>query len=347
MGRSTVYNAVTSPEKLKQVNPDNIELGKDFLDYLRSIDRSPSTIYNYNSDLNIFWVWNMENNKDKNFTDISKRELAKFQSYGLNDLGWSSNRIRRVKSCLSSLSNYIENILDEEEEFKNFRSIIRKIENPQKETVREKTILSTEQVEYLLDELVEAKKYQCACAVALAAYCGCRKSEICRFKVEYFDESNLVNNAYYKTPEKIKTKGHGAKLGKQLIKYTMADFKKYFDLWMNERKERGIESEWLFVSKEDGEWVQAKISTMDSYAATCSRILGVPFYFHCLRHYLRTLMGARNLPTEVVVTWFGWGSEDGTGGAEMASLYNDAKAEDSFGDFFTEDGIKQVQKSSL
>ena len=38
--RSTVYNNICSPEKLAQVNPENIRLGNDFLEYLTSIDRS-------------------------------------------------------------------------------------------------------------------------------------------------------------------------------------------------------------------------------------------------------------------------------------------------------------------
>lgn len=340
-GRTTVYNPITSSEKLAQVNPQNIELANDFLDYLASTDKSQGTINNYRSDLNIFWIWNMENNNNKYFVNLTKREIAKFQNYGLNHWGWSSNRMKRVKSTLSSMSNYIENILDDEIE--NFRSIIRKIENPANEVVRKKTVLSDEQVEFLLNELVNRGKYQCACAIALAAYCGCRKSEITRFKVEYYNEENLVNNAYYATPEKIKTKGRGSKLGKQLIKYTLADFKKYFDLWMNERKEKGIESEWLFVTKENGEWVQSKVSTMDSYAETCSRILGVPFYFHCLRHYLTTLMNSKhNLPMKVVQEWFGW-----TNGGQMISIYDDSEASDTFGEYFTEDGIKTVEKASL
>ena len=35
--RKTVYNNICSPEKLAQVNPENIQLGNDFLEYLTSI----------------------------------------------------------------------------------------------------------------------------------------------------------------------------------------------------------------------------------------------------------------------------------------------------------------------
>ena len=146
MGRSTVYNHIVTQEKLDKVNSENMELGEDWLEYLQSIDRSPQSINAYRNDLKIFWVWNSEYNKNKFFTDLTKREVAKFQNHAINTWGWSPNRIRRVKSCLSSLSNYIENVLDDEEEFQNFKPIIRKIENPVKNVVREKTILSDEQV---------------------------------------------------------------------------------------------------------------------------------------------------------------------------------------------------------
>ena len=35
--RKTVYNNICSPEKLAQVNPENVQLGNDFLEYLTSI----------------------------------------------------------------------------------------------------------------------------------------------------------------------------------------------------------------------------------------------------------------------------------------------------------------------
>ena len=45
-GRSTVYNEITSEEKLRQVNQDNIQLEEDFLEYLASIDRSKELLNN-------------------------------------------------------------------------------------------------------------------------------------------------------------------------------------------------------------------------------------------------------------------------------------------------------------
>ena len=215
MARSTVYNNITDEESLSQILPENKELAKDFLDYLKSIDRSPSTITQYKSDLDIFFVYNLKYNNNKRFVEITKREFARFQNHAINEWGWSPKRTRRVKSTLSSMSNYIENILDEEPEYENYRSSIKKIESPVNQTVREKTVFTEEEIQSLLDWLVEQKKYRQACCVALAASSGRRKAEIPRFKVSYFDDENVLFGSLYKTSERVKTKGRGSR-GKEI-----------------------------------------------------------------------------------------------------------------------------------
>ena len=336
-GRTTVYNNITSEEKIAQINPKNVELMNDFLDYLVSIDRSKETIAQYKSDLKIFFCWSIDNNDNKFFVDLTKREVSKFQKYAMTEWGWSTNRLSRVKSTLSSLSNYIECILDDEIE--NYRPIIRKVESPVKQPVRDKTIISDDEVAEVLDKLIEEKKYQCACAFALAAFSGSRKSELLRFKVSYFDDCNIMPDAaLYRTPEQIQTKGRGSQ-GKPLTKYTLLEFKKYYDLWIQERKEKGLmDNEYLFV-RSDGSTMN--VSGMNSFAETITRLLGRPFYFHSLRHQLCTRLFKLSLPSDVIQEYFGWSS------SEMLNIYNDSQASDSFGKFFTQEGIKGSENKSL
>lgn len=345
-GRSTVYNSITSPEKTALINKENLELMEDFLDYLKSIDRSKETLSGYRSDLLIFFTFVMEKLDNKDFINITKREFARFQSWCLNEWGWSSSRVRRVKSAISSMSNFITDILDEEDRYKNFKKTINRVENPVKEPVREKTVLSDEQVDFLLDALVKKKKYQTACAVALAIFSGARKSELTRFKVDYFNEENIIFDALFKTNEKIKTKGRGK--GKFIYKYVLLDFKKYFDLWMTERERLNIDSEWLFVSKTKDEngihYEQAGTSLLDSYADTCSSILGVPFYFHSMRHNLVSRLSKYNIPSNIIVEFVGWSKE---GGSAMIGIYDDNEAVDDFGKYFSADGIVKQEEKTL
>ena len=329
MARTTVYNKVVEDGNYELVNEENKELLNEFVDYLHSIDRSDLTVKNYISDIKIFYIWNLEHNKNKFFVNFTKRDMVKFQNHMLNSMGLSSNRIRRIRASLSSMSNFIEAILDED--FPQFRNIINKIPAPAKNPVREKTILTDNQVQELLDLLVEKNEFQQACALALAWSTGSRKSELLRFKVDFFSDENIVFDSLYKTP-KISTKGRG-KNGKLLNKYVLLDFKKYFDLWMEERDELGIDSEWLFVTKQNSEWKQMKISTLNSWAITFSKILNVDFYFHSLRHQLCTRLHKLSLPQDIIQEYFGWDS------AEMLKIYNDMDLSEEFGKYFTKDGI--------
>lgn len=338
MARSTVYNQITTPELIEQISEDNRELSEDFLIYLESVDRSPKTIKTYRNNLQIFFIWNLQHNKNKYFVDLTKREIVKFQNHALNIWEWSSNRIRTVKSTLSSLSNYIEDILDDE--YEDYRSIINKIESPKLQPRREKTVIEDSEVDRVLGELVEEKEYQMACVLALAAMSGARKSELLLFKVDYFNDENIIFDALYKTPEKIRTKGSGVD-GKKIYKYTLIDFKKYFDLWMKEREELGIENEWLFVTKQKGEWKHMRVSTLNSWTTKYSELFGVPFYFHSMRHYLNTKLLQHNLPNSIIQEYFGWSSTD------MIEIYNDTEASEEFGKYFTGDGIVNVKDGGL
>lgn len=337
MGRKTKQNKITSPELLEKINPENKRLLDDFMIYLKSIQRSEMTVLGYQNDLSIFFTWNLLNNKNKPFVEVTKRDIIAYQNWLLNTNENSPARVRRLKSTLSSLSNYIESILDDE--YKGYRPIIRKIENPKNQAVREKTVLSDEQINTLLDNLVEKKQYDKACCLALAAYSGRRKSELLRFKVSYFVDENIMYGSLYKTPEKIRTKGRG--LGKFIPAYVLSKkFKPYFDLWMEQRKELGIESEWLFPDRNKPQ-EQMKSDTLNSWALTFSRILNVDFYWHALRHMFTTELSRSGLPDTVIKDLVGWESLD------MVKIYKDIDADEEFGKYFSENGIKQSEKVTL
>ena len=338
-GRSTVYNEITSEEKMKKVNPENSELEKDFLEYLEATDKAKNTILQYASNLHIIWCWSLEFNKNKAFVDFTKREIAKFQNHALNVWGWSPRRMRTVKATARSLENYIENMLDDE--FPDYRAIWNKIESPVNEEVRVKTVFKDEELRSLLDKLVEQKQYRNACILALAMYSGKRKAEITRFKTSYFTDGNLIcGGALYKTPEKMVTKGRGQR-GKMLDVYVLAKpFKPYLDLWIEERNRLGIDSEWLFPDAHNHQ-EHIGIPLMNSIADSFSRMLEKPFYFHSVRHFWTTSMLEANLPEAVVQMISGWSS------ADMLRLYDDRSNDSQLEKYFGADGIRSVSQTSL
>lgn len=335
MGRQTKMNDITSPELLEKVNPQNKELLRDFLDYLRSIQRSETTIGGYENDIQIAWVWCLQYNDNKFFVDWTKRNVVSFQHWLIDSNENSPARIRRLKSSLSSLSNYIETVLDDE--FPTFRNIIRKVESPVNKPVREKTVWDVEELEELLNKLVDSGEYEKACFLALAMYSGRRKAELCRFKVSDFSDDRLVcDGALYKSSP-IKTKGRGG--GKMIPCYTLAKkFEPYLNMWMSFREKNNINSEWLFPSISDPhEYIS--ISTVNSWSRVITRISGREAYWHSFRHFFTTSLAKAGIPDGVIQSIVSWESGD------MVRLYKDIDAEDEIGMYF-KNGEISIPKSS-
>ena len=337
MGRKTKMNSITSDEKLAQVNRDNMELLHDFLDYLRSIQISETTAAGYESDIKIAWVWCLEHNGNKFFVDWTKRNIVAYQNWLINENGNSSARIRRLKAALSSLSNYIENVCDDE--YPNFRNIINKVKNPVNQPVREKTVWGDDELTALLETLVDAKEFEKACFLALGMYSGRRKAELCRFKVSDFDDSRLVcDGALYKSAP-IKTKGSGG--GKMVACYTLAKkFKPYLDMWIAERERLSISSEWLFPNSRDANEC-IPISTANSWSATFTRLSGRQAYLHSLRHYFTTSLAKAGIPDSVIQSIVHWQS------ADMVRIYNDMDADEEIGMYFKDGDISAPQKKGI
>lgn len=337
MARNTKMNSITSPDLLAQVNQKNTQLLIDFLEYLRSVQRSQTTINGYENDIQIAWVWCMKHNDNKFFVDWTKRNVVAYQNWLLNNNENSPARIRRLKASLSSLSNYIEGVLDDE--FPNFRNIINRVENPVNRPVREKTVWEDSELDNLLKKLVEKKDYEKACYLSLAMYSGRRKSELCRFKVSDFGDDKLVcGGALYKS-DPIKTKGRGG--GKMIHCYTLAKkFKPYFDMWINYRNETGVQSEWLFPNKKNTS-EPVLISTVNSWVNTFSRISGRPSYIHSLRHYFTTNLVRSGIPDNVITQIVGWES------ADMCKVYTDIEADEQIGMYFQDGDIATRDKKGF
>lgn len=338
MPRKTKHNDITSPELLKQVNPENLQLLDDFMDYLKSVQRSETTREAYRNDIEIAFVWNLLHNNNIFFCDWTKRNIVRYQNWLINENGNSPARVRRLKAALSSLSNFIEAVLDTE--YPNFRNIINKIESPINQPVREKTVLSDEEVQEILQMLVEKKKYEMACFVALAAYGGRRKSEICRFKVSDFTDDKLVCGGSLWRSSPMRTKGRGVQ-GKILQVYTLVKpFKQYLDLWINERKDRGIQSQWLFPDDLNPSEMMP-ISTVNSWMNTLSRLTGKDIYCHMFRHRYTTYLSDNGIPDAVIKEIQGWSD------LTMVGVYVDRSTEDTLDMYFNEDGFKSVEARGL
>jgi integrase len=331
MARKTFKKVITSEELIEQINPQNKRLVDRFLRNFAT-KRSEASVKIYQSNFNIFFCWNLQNNENKFFTDIRKTEMMDFFDYGSSELKWSPNRYANVWSSLNSLSTFIENVLDDD--YPDFRNQVKKIEKQPKANVRKKTILTDDQIQNLLNYLSE-KNSQQACLLALACYSGARISELFRFTTDLIDLNNLAyEDLFIETSEEIKTKGRG-KLGKGLYKYILkAPFEPYYLKWLEERetvmKELGVSHNHLFIKRNGSPatpdtarvWIKSWEKYLTNEEPSNVNHNPVDLYAHAFRHYLCTYLAKIGLEQELVVEIFGWSS------SEMFNIYNDMTAKD-------------------
>lgn len=333
MPRDTVKKIITNEELVSQINPKNMRLVDRFLKNFGT-RRSPLSVKVYRSNFTIFFCWNLENNDNKFFVDIRKLEFMDFFDYASTELEWSPNRYAQMWSSLNSLSSFVENYLDDD--YPDFRNQVRKIEKAPHNTVRKKTILTSEQVENLLNYLLnDLHNPQEACLLALLAFSGLRISEAFEFTTESIDlENTSYEGLFLETTEEIKTKGRG-KDGKMIHKYILKEpFVPYYTAWLGERerlaKEFDITHDKLFL-KLDGSpaivttarsWIRKWEKYLTELEPTNEERKKVVFYPHCMRHWFCTYLSKKDIPQELIVELFGWSS------SEMYQIYNDMTAKD-------------------
>lgn len=332
MARETFRNKITTDELIAQINPKNKKLVERFL---KNFDtkRSDASVKIYKSNFNIFFCWNVLYNDNKFFIELRKTELLDFFDFCVSDLKYSPNRYANMWSSLSSLSNFIENILDDD--YPDFRNIVKKIEKTPKETVREKTVLTDEQINKLMKHLVDNKLTQQSCFLALAFGSGARISELFRFDVDIIDINNTAfDDVFIETLKEIKIKGRG-KQGKRELRYIIKDIfvPRYLE-WLKEReiilKETNKNHNHLFV-KQDGEpltqdmarrWMDNWGKFLTNDIETNPKENEIHFYAHCVRHLTVSWLTRRGIESELIIEIFKWASPS------MFMIYNDNSAKD-------------------
>lgn len=334
MPRKTVYNNNLT-ESWDSVSEENKKLVRDFIRYCKSNDKSQNTLHQYEEWLKVFFCWNKKENGDAFFVDLKKRDFVYYFGW-CRDLGMSANRIASLKSVLSSLSAEIELLY--EDVYPNFHSQLRGLQPIHIAPVRDKTVISGDEMAAMLRRLSDMGEHQVACYLALACASGARKAELLQMKPSFFDAGHEVFDGYmYCTPE-IRTKGRG-KRGKILKKYVIKDFfKPFFDAWMAERASSGIDCDSLFVTRKDGEYAPATVATANGFAERISKIFGIEYYAHSSRHFFCTLLKRMKLPDDVVTRVIGWSD------SSMIKTYSDIPEEEILQEFFADFNARKEAK---
>lgn len=270
-----------------QVNEDYRCLVEEFI---TTQAHSPETKKQYTSCLKQFGWYLCNSMNNKPFYKLTKRDYLRFLSYIRDNRKMSSSAISLRKAAVSSLCNYIENVVaDDDDNYRSFRNFTRGLPAIPKNRVYEKVKVTKEEYDLMMSVLEEDENYLGMAWLAVAFTVGARRSEIIQFKTEILDYP-VQEGQTYVLSHKVRGKGRSDD-GKILEYMIPLDALPYIKKWINTR---GYESEYIFTTKYNGEIRKMSQTWADDFCSnTLSDILGRRINVHifknsCITHLLES-----------------------------------------------------------
>lgn len=288
--RQTNYNIHNASEDWEKVSKWNKGLVKMYMSYLGASDKSSKTKEKYLHNLKLFFQWVLNYQDNKPFEKLKKRNYMEWLDYLVNEQKLSPARVRVLRCTVSSFSNFCEDILSGDEdypEFDNFRNLILKIKPPVLNNIREKTYLTKEQIEDLLNYCEDKEMWQECVYITVSFYTGARIEEVLQFKRSDFKEDNLKGDYYVTSPKRCKGRGSIGKVRTFKIKKEFLQY--YLDKYLETRTDK-LDELFIYEIKSKNETYPAKDATIRTWCNKFSKYLNTPIYPHCFRSSIATVL---------------------------------------------------------
>lgn len=263
----------TTPELIEQINPKNILLWRKYLNGKRSL--AESTKMNYTSDMNQFFVFILNNYGNQYIFDIDVDDMADIlEDFLAMCQSIFENKDRRMARRLSTLSSMY---LYYKKKRKIKENPVDLLERPriQKGIYEIKRVfLTLDQVKKIREGLKEINNTQLTLMFELGLYTMARVNALNNIKLEQINIKDKV------IEDVIEKEGYKVNL------FIDERCSELIQKWINERKNKGIECEYLFISHYDGKYDKVNVSTMKSnWIKKIGAIINEPaLSMHDLRH---------------------------------------------------------------
>ena len=294
-------------EKLPDVTEEMwLQVNKEYRDlvseFISSQSHSPKTKKQYTSMLRQFGWFIHESLNNKPIYKIKKRDFIRFLTYLRDERKMSSSSQSVRKAVVSSLCNYIENVVmddydeDEYNPYKHFRNFTRGLPPIPKNQVYEKVKVTKEEYLHMMEVLEDDENYLGMTWLAVAFNTGARLSEIVQFKAEIADYP-IAHDATYVMSHNVRLKGKGVdgKIEPYMINLEALT---YIKSWLDKR---GFENEYIFVKRNHEKNEHLDASYGDTLCRNVlSHILGRRINPHIFKASAITYLLEQGVPIELV-----------------------------------------------
>lgn len=237
-------------EMWEKVNPEYRELAEEFV---QVNSYSPQTKKQYISGLRQFGFFVKESMNNKPLYKVSKRDFLRYMTYLRDDRQMSSSAQNFKKAVISSLCNYVENmVVGDDPEYANFRNFTRGLPAIPKNRVYDKKVVTFEEYEYMMDLLEKDENYLGRAWLSTAFLVGSRRAEIVQFKTDILSYDS--GDGDYVDSHTVR--GKGSSIDGKDIKFMIPNVvREHWQKWVDHR---GYEHESIFTTTYDGETTQMK-----------------------------------------------------------------------------------------
>lgn len=271
-------------------------------EYLRAQNHSPQTKKQYTSILRQFGWYMYTQLRNKPIYKIKKRDIISYLAYLRDDRKMSSSGQSMRKSVISSLCNYIENVImddydeDEVNPYKNFRNFTRGLPAIPQNQVYQKVKITKEEYEIMMEVLEDKKDYLGMAWLATAFNTGARRNELIQFRTEILSY-DFPEESPHIMSHNVRLKGRS--LDGKIEPYMInREAVKYMKLWVDNR---GYEHEDIFTTKHNGEYVRMSEDWANYFCSNIlSEILGRRINPHLFKASAITFLLEQGVPIELV-----------------------------------------------
>lgn len=285
--------AIGNKEKLKNINPETLKYWEKYKNDMIIRELSDLTIYNYQNDLENWWLYIYEYQKNKSILEIDDDDIASFLGYCKKQ----GNNSRRMKRRISSISSFYNFLVKRRYVTENPTAFI---DRPKKDTeVVMQTFLTEKQINNMKEKLIEninnhrtisakhtALQLRLYALFSLSTMARINAVRTVRWEMVDFD-NRIVNNV-------IEKEGYEVEL------YFSSEVRDCMYDVIEFRKKHGIDDGgYVFTAKENGVNDCTSTTTLARWAKIIGEMIGVPtLHPHDFRHSGATFLKNKGMALE-------------------------------------------------
>ena len=271
-------------EKLDNVNPETLQLWNKYQIDMSVRGLSPCTIYNYNNDLQQWFIFMHDKQFNLSVTEATDDDIQEYY-YWRKQQGNNVNRQKRVMSSISAFYRFLrkKKIITE--------SPVEFLDRPKAgQAIVTQTYLTKEQVQLMREKLHELNDIQLTCYAFVSLTTMARVNAISNLRWKQIDWDERIFSDVLE------------KEGKIVELSFSQETKEYLQQLVEYRKENNIDDHgWVFIGNANNENKPIANGTLNKWCKTIGELIGVPtLHCHDFRHSYSNLLKNEGVSLEDV-----------------------------------------------